>query len=125
MKTKKIGLFALPVIAAIMIGSAITPTFAEETVVGKTKDGDGECGIFTPFGNVVGTMVRIDTNNDGGVGKLVCHGEIENTEGKAVVINEETNPEISCTAGGLGITDDWRTTISASGKAVLTCNFPG
>ena len=125
MRTKKIGLFVLPVIAAIMIGSAITPTFAEGAVVGKTKDGDGSCGIFTPFGPVVGTLVKIDTNNENGVGKLVCHGDIENPEGKAVVINEETNPEISCAAGGLGVTDDWRTTISASGKVVLTCNFPG
>ena len=108
-----------------MIGSAITPTFAEGAVVGKTKDGDGGCGIFTPFGNVAGTLVRIDTNNDNGIGKLVCHGEIENTDGKAVAINEETNPEISCIAGELGITDDWRTTISASGKVVLTCNFRG
>ena len=117
MKTKTIGLFAFPVLAAIMIGSAIMPAFAENNAATVIKDVG--CFLAEADGGPAVTTESLVVSNNGGVTVLKCwFDDVPNDTGKA------KNFSGFLCGTPFGITTDTKSTVSASGQAVLTCKIP-
>jgi len=121
MSPKKYGLFAIPVIAAIMIGSAIAPVYAEAAVITK----DAGCVLFDGDGNLVappGKDVRVTTNSAAGTTKTSCMAkDVANDTGKTQKFNFD-NTGIQCLADGVS-TENWHAVVTRSGVSILTCHF--
>jgi len=124
MKTKTFGLFAIPVIAAIMIGGAVAPALAGNNAALVIEMDPGNCGVLDGNGNVVniaGTTHSVQ--NNAGNTKLTCKGIVTPAaDGKAVKFTFDTSPipGLLCGTPG-GSTDNWKNIVSAEGDVTLTC----
>ena len=124
MKTKTFGLFAIPVIAAIMIGSAVAPALAGGPVNNAAlviETDPAFCTLLDGNGNfdtILGTIHSVV--NNAGNAKLTCKGiTTPAADGNAAKF---TFDDISVLCGtGLGSTDNWKNTVSAEGDVTLTC----
>jgi hypothetical protein len=109
----------LGVLATIVISLGSYSAYAEQAAIIR----DTGCGIPTPSSFVfTANSLIIQTFSERGVTVLKCKASITDyTEGQF------TNSGFDCgilqTGGGFVITNDSHVTISASGKATLTCKF--
>jgi hypothetical protein len=103
---------------AVLVGARAQPASARAVVIRDTGCGmlDGDGGfVFTTNTLVVGTP----SGND----KLQCRAKVPNSSGKAVHYDFESTGLICGTF--FHITTTWHETVSASGRATLTCVFNG
>lgn len=87
------------------------------------------CGVLTEFSFAVGDLHQVTANNDNGNIKVSCSVDLEErtSTGRSVIFNYD-NTYLECSIGtssGSVKTTDWHQTISASGKARLTCHYKG
>ena len=116
MKTKTFGLFAFPVFAAIMIGSAITPAFAENNAAAIIDEFG--CSLLEADGGPGFTTTSMQVTTHGETTVLKCwFDDVPNDTGKAKV-----NSGFLCSTFE-GLTTDTHSVVSKSGNAVLTCKI--
>jgi hypothetical protein len=110
---------AAAVAASTMVQAAPSP----EPAVVIT---DVSCLLYDGAGML--TVVTMDTHgvitNSSNDNRIVrCQADVAPPpNGRAVQFSQDTHPAIQCSALGR-LTDDWRQTVSASGKATLQCRF--
>ena len=124
MKTKTLGLLALPVIAAIMIGGAVAPAFAGNNAAVVEILPDGFCGVLDGNGNIVQIQGSQSVVNNGGNTKMTCKGTVDPADNGRAVQFDFDDFNITCGTPS-GSTDNWKNTVSASGKVTLTCFIKG
>jgi len=133
MKTKTMGLFTFPVLAAIMIASTITPALAEGANPEQAADiqMDEGCSLNTgltnaglnQFGTATATdVIEVHTNNQNGTALFSCNGELDDLSlapDRAVkgtfessFTNSETGDVVLCYG---------QIVVTPSGNVSLTC----
>jgi len=121
MKTKTLGLFAIPVIAAIMIGAGASAQLAMADPDGtnpQTATITRDLGCLLYDGNDILVLADADkvVVTSSGNATLKCSGDVEPpADGKASV-----QKGFLCLTP-LGLTNDSHSTVSASGHSTLTC----
>ena len=131
MTKTKLGLFAIPFIATIMISAGISAQLvsAEPALVIK----DGACTMLDGDGNFIAAtdVHQVKTNSNKDNSKIWCSASgVDNSSGKAVKFQgtdrndnkHATTLAISCSTG-FASTNNWTNNISASGEAKLVCHF--
>ena len=128
--TQATSIFAISVIMTILIGGvSLSPQMATAQSA-KVFIDDGYCGIWDGNGNFLITDDKHKTitfSKNGNI-KLTCKADnVPNDSGHAVTYSGNKNSS-PCYVNGQGITDggltnNWHLSVSASGKATLTCLF--
>ena len=126
-KTKKIAMFAIPMLAVLMIGSAVAPAFAGAPPPGPAVVGMGTsgCTLLDGDGNFIqsDTLQSVATNNGKGTGKLTCKAfDVANTSGAAVHFDFD-NTGLLCNGS-----ENWKIVVSqnddgTTGDATMQCRF--
>jgi hypothetical protein len=83
---------------------------------------DFGCGLYDGNGGFAFTTETrvVKTSGGPGVTVLKCFADVPNDTGAAVHYSGKSTGVFCGTL--FGITDDWHETVSASGKAILTCH---
>jgi len=128
--TKATSILAISAIMTILIGGAsISPQMATAKSA-KVFIDDGSCGILDGNGDYLITSDKHKTitfSKNGNI-KLTCKADnVPNDSGHAVTYSGNKD-SILCYVSGQGIADggitnNWHLSVSASGKATLTCLF--
>lgn len=116
---KKILLTSIVTACAALAFQA--PAFAAPAII-ITEFG---CGLLDGNGDFAFTTDTKSVTTTGGDGTIMlkCQADVANDTGKAVNYDFE-GTSLSC-GTSLGGTDQWHQTVSASGKATLTCHING
>ena len=125
---KTTSILAISAIMTILVGGAtISPQMAAAQSA-KVFIDDGYCIVWDGSGNskVTSDKHKTITFSKNGNIKLTCKADVPNDTGHAVTYSGNKN--CLCYVNGQGITDGgytekWHMTVSASGKATLTCLF--
>ena len=122
MKTKTIGLFAIPVFAAIMIVAGVSTHLALADPDGSNPNSasisrDAGCSLFDGEGNSVSADGSISIVTHGPTTTLICHADtgVPTPDGKAAV-----QSGFLC-GTYLGITTDTHSTVTPDGLSTLVC----
>ena len=121
MKTKTLGLFAIPVIAAIMIGAGASAQLAMADPDGTNPQSasiirDQGCYLFDGDGNLVHADANHAVITQSGKTTLKCTADVAApSSGHA-----EVQKGFEC-GTNLGFTTDSHSVVSASGKSTLIC----
>jgi len=86
----------------------------------------GDCTMFNGDGGfeVVSNTMAVITPSANGMFR--CQGDVANSTGTAQVFNSDDNPffpGLPCGIAGAGFTTNWTNTVSASGRATLSCRL--
>jgi len=126
MKTKTLGLFAIPVIAAIMIGAAASAQLAIADPDGSNPQSafifrDLGCGLFDGNGNGVTADASHAVITSDGAGNLKCtaKGVTPPPDGKALVM------EGFLCGTPAGLTSDTHSIVTPNGMSKLSCMVEG
>jgi len=80
------------------------------------------CAVFDGDGAIVTLDLSNSTVTPSGNGHIKCQASgLANSTGKAAKFNYE-NTGIECFIAGVGYTQDWQNTVSASGNSTLQCH---
>jgi hypothetical protein len=123
MRTRILAVASLIVVAAAVAATMQVQAAAPEralVISGNTClmfDGTGSLSVFTADSH----RVMTNSSNDNRI--LRCQADVAPPpDGRAVQFSQDTHPGVMCTVAGRS-TDNWRNTVSASGKATLQCHF--
>ena len=125
MNRKTLGLFAIPVIATIMIVAGASTQLAIADPDGSNPQSAGitrdfACGLFDGEGNLVITTISQSVVTSDGASNLKCSAQVDPPlSGHAEVLEG-----FLCSTLG-GFTNDSHNVVSKSGKAKLTCHVEG
>jgi hypothetical protein len=125
MNRKTLGLFAIPVIAAIMIVAGASTQLAIADPDGSNPQSAGiardfGCGLFDGEGNLVITNTSHSVVTSDGSSNLKCSAQVAPpSSGHAEVLEG-----FGCGTLG-GFTTDSHNVVSKSGKAKLSCHLEG
>ena len=126
MKTKTLGLFAIPVIAAIMIGAGASTQLAIADPDGSNPQSAGitrdfGCSIFDGDGNLVGANgATLSVLTSDGSSNLRCTGDVTPPSSGHTEVMEGF---LCGTAAGL--TTDSHSIVTKNGKSKLSCHVEG
>jgi len=122
MKTKTIGLFALPVIAAIMIGAGTSMQLAAADPDGSNPNSasitrDAGCALFDGNGNLTIADGSLSIVTNGPTTTVICQADtgVPTPDGKADVMRG-----FDC-GTFLGLTTDTHSVVTPDGKSTLVC----
>ena len=125
MNRKTLGLFAIPVIAAIMIGAGASTQLAIADPDGSNPQSAGiardfGCNLFDGEGNVVPADKSHSVVTSDGASNLKCSAQVAPpSSGHAEVLEGFPCGTLA------GLTTDSHNVVSKSGKAKLTCTIEG
>jgi len=125
MKTKTLGLFAIPVIAAIMIGVGASTQLAIADPDGSNPQSAGitrdfGCSLFDGEGNIVPATASHSVVTSDGSSNLKCSAQVAPpSSGHAEVLEGFLCGTLA------GLTTDSHNVVSKSGKAKLSCQVEG
>ena len=125
MKTKTLGLFAIPVIAAIMITSGISAQLAIADPDGSNPQSAGiardfGCLLFDGEGNLVLADKSHSVVTSDGATNLKCSGQVTPPSSGHAEVTEG----FGCNTLA-GFTTDTHNVVSKSGKAKISCQIEG
>jgi hypothetical protein len=102
-----------------LIGFAALPAFSDNNAAVHVDD--FSCNLFDGNGNLVLAEGSSQVTNNGGVTVLKCSATgLANDTGRAQRFNFDSTG-VLCGFNGGGTTEDWLSTVSASGNGTLTC----
>jgi hypothetical protein len=123
MRTRILAVASFIVVAAAVAATIQVQAAAPEPAVVISEasclmyDGTGALVVFTTDTHGVVT----NSSNDNRM--VRCQADVAPPpDGRAVQFSQATHPGVMCNAVGRS-TDNWRNTVSASGKATLQCHF--
>jgi len=106
------------IVGFVFVLSGFAPTPNSAVVIH-----DFGCNVFDGDGNLTFTEGTVNVVTYKGVGHIICKAKgVANSTGKAVHWDfESTN--VPCNIIGLGLTNNWKATISAKGNSSLVCHL--
>lgn len=115
------AIFAAAMLALVIL----VPTIAANNAALVIHSTDGSCGMLDGNGNVYTTtlsMVVITYSENENVSYRCEAKGLPNDSGIAVQFDYE-NSQRNCILEGVGSTQNWTNTVSASGNGTLSCHF--
>jgi hypothetical protein len=112
-------IFIAVLVSAAFLGALAQPASADRAVVIRNFG----CGLLDGNGGFAFTTDTHTVFTPRSTGKLTCQARVPNPSGRAVHFDFDSTG-LEC-ALFFAITTTWHETVSASGRATLTCVFNG
>jgi hypothetical protein len=117
----------LAVASFIVVAAAVAATIQVQAAAPQPAViiSDVSCNLFDGTGALTFTTDThgVVTNSSNDNRMMRCQADVAPPpDGRAVQFSQATHPGVVCNAVGR-LTDNWRNTVSASGKATLQCHF--